>query len=100
MKLNEASKDVGFLWHPNAGVKALVEKNLTGAWTKNGCSIYLWAHRLEDESPTGGRLAVLPGVGFAQKVQQIHSDVFSFEDAVARLKSRPIQQKCIFYTWD
>ena len=51
LKQREASKDVGFLWHNSPGLHAIIEKKLTGVWIKNGCSIYLWAHKLEDENP-------------------------------------------------
>ena len=69
-------------------------------WQKNGCSIYLWAHRLEDVGPNGFRLGVIPGKGFNSKVTQVHTNVQSFDDAVARLKSLPVEKKNVFYSWD
>ena len=50
-KANE--KDVGFLHFGHAGVNSIIEKNLTGEFHKNGCSIYLWAAKKNDKNMLG-----------------------------------------------
>ena len=45
MKEKANEKEVGFLHHVSQGVKAIIEKGITGAFHHNGCSIYLWANK-------------------------------------------------------
>ena len=50
MKEKANEKDVGFLHHVSQGVKAIIEKGITGAFHHNGCSIYLWANKQDDKN--------------------------------------------------
>ena len=45
-------------------------------------------------------MAVIPGVGFRENIQEVYTEVNNFTDAVAKLRSLPEDKKNIFYTWD
>lgn len=100
MKEKADQKDVGFLHHVDGGVKAIIEKSYMGSWHKNGCSIYLWANKQDDKNMLNQKLAVLAGIGFVKCTTQVEEEVKSFEEALAKIKAKPKEQKFCFYTYD
>ena len=88
------------MWLNSPDLHVIIEKKLTGWWIKSGCSIYLWAHRLDPPNPSKNLMAVIPGVGFKENIQEVYTEVNNFTDAVAKLRSLPEDKKNIFYTWD
>ena len=57
-------KDIGLLHHADLNAKTIFEKHLTGAWHRNGCSIYLWAHMFNGPNQPNKTLGCLPSRGF------------------------------------
>ena len=100
MKEKANEKDVGFLHHGDGGVKAIIEKRITGEFNKNGCSIYLWASKENDKNMLGQKLAVIAGQGFLSCTEIVDRGVKSYDDALAKIKAKPKEEKFYFYTYD
>ena len=75
MREKAEEKNVGFLHHVDGGVKAIIEKNITGHMSKNGCSIYLWAAKQNDRNVLNQDLAVIAGYGFRKAITQVEENV-------------------------
>ena len=82
-------KEVAFLHHCHGGVKAIIEKNHLGNMKPNGCSVYLWASKLDNIIPNGKQLGVIPSFGFVTCTFLVDREVVSVEDAVKRLSEKP-----------
>ena len=66
----------------------------------NGCSIYLWANKQNDLNIHKKSLAVIAGFGFVSCTTKIEQEVLNVEDAEARLKDKPEEEKSCFWTYD
>ena len=100
MKEKANEKDVGFLHFGHAGVNSIIEKNITGEFHKNGCSIYLWAAKENDKNILGQMLAVIAGQGFLTCTEIVDRGVKSYDDALSKIKAKPKEEKFYFYTFD
>ena len=100
MKEKSNQKDIGFLQHVSQGVKAIIEKKLTGQFHPNGCSIYLWATKQDDKNQLNQQLGVIAGSGFVQATTKVDEGVKDYDDALARIQSKPKGDKNCFYTYN
>ena len=100
LKEKAAEKDVGFLHHVSMDVKAIIEKNLTGQLHRNGCSIHLWATKQDDKNQLDEQLAVIAGRGFITNTEQVDEEVKNYDDALAKIKAKPKEEKTGFYVYD
>ena len=100
MKEKALEKDVGFLQHVSQDVKAIIEKKVSGALHRNGCSIYLWATKLDDKNQLNQQLAVIAGSGIVTSTTKVDEEVKTFEEALEKIKAKQKGEKNCFFVYD